>query len=781
MDRAPRQNLAVPSVWSSLLLALFAASCGDEALPGDTSAEDTTVDVDTVPPDTGTPEVIVFDTGDPDTGDTAGPDGVDTDTAEVVASCSDPLKPFFCPCDTNSQCESSLCIAVDEDEVARRCTLTCFGDIPCPSGWECKGVGIGQEQQLICLPPVVSLCKPCERAADCQKVGALCIDFADGKFCGQDCQNAPNSCPAGYGCQEVINDLGQIDGYQCVRTSGSCNCPDGTDYLNDPENCSFCGNRCSFSGAEAGCREGGCYLKNCLNEWKDLNEVESDGCEYRCTFQGAEDWPDASCDAVNGCDQNCDGIDGDLLRGIFVSATGAANAAGTPYDPVRTIGEGLAKATPGGRDHVYVAAGTYNEVVTLKKGVSIFGGYSNDGKWTRNLALHKTQITSSTGASSIRVVIAEGIDQRTVLDGVEVLAGTNANPGGSSYAVWVKDSTEALELVRVTAIGGNGGAGRNGADGSDGSPGVVGNPGGNSSQACTGWPSCSCTDCGCDNEQTNSGAAGTGGTNQCASGRNAAGGLGGRSGCGDSGKGKKGNDSPGGAPGGAEVNGKTVGNPGTGGSAGSPGSNGRAGAAGGTVNSSGFWSGDTSEAGGSGENGVGGGGGGGGGGHDNDFWTCASWGGPGGGGGSGGCGGTAGQPGTPGGGSFGVFLYNANPTLRDSSIGHKNGGNGGRAGTGGGGGAGRDGGAGGAGCEDAKAGGKGGAGGSGGRGGHGGGGAGGIAFGLFLAGSSNPICANLSFSPPGAGGTAGLGGSSSGNRGSDGAFGDRFGSSASCP
>lgn len=756
-------------------MALLAASCGDEALPGDTTEQDTTVDVDTIPPDTGTPEVIVFDTGDPDTADTASPDVTDTDTPEVVASCSDPLKPFFCPCDTNSQCESSLCIAVDEDDVARRCTLTCFGDVPCPSGWECNGVGIGQEQQLICLPPVVSLCKPCERAADCQKVGALCIDFPDGKFCGQDCQNAPNSCPAGYGCEEVLNELGQIDGYQCVRTSGSCNCPDGTDYQNDPENCSFCGNRCTFGGAEAGCREGGCYLKNCLDEWKNLNEVESDGCEYRCTYQGAEDWPDASCDAVNGCDQNCDGIDGDFARAIFVSATGANNAAGTPYDPVRTIGEGLALAAPGGRDHVYVAAGTYNEVVTLKKGVSIFGGYSNDGKWTRNLTLHKTQITSSTGASSIRVVIAEGIDQRTVLDGVEVLAGTNANPGGSSYAVWVKDSTEALELVRVTAIGGNGGAGANGTNGSKGNDGETGSPG-TSPQDFECW----CEDFG-------NLVGGPPGGNGCPSGTSAAGGRGGHVVENDNcdvarNTGNPGQPSAAGTPGGLP---ETAGSPGASGGAGQNGLGGN----GGGVNASGFWVGRDGETGLIGGNGAGGGGGGSGKTRRSNNYQCGFtntywWGGGGGGGGSGGCGGNPATPGRAGGGSFGVFLLNASPKLVDCAFGHKSGGNGGRGGEGGAPGLGKDGGAGGRGYDgdqDGTNGGKGGKGGDGGRGGHGGGGAGGVAYALYLSGSSNPTCQNLNFTPPGAGGSGGIGGTSPGNRGADGAFGDRFGSSASCP
>ncbi len=755
-------------------LALFGAGCGDDDLQtGDTAEPDTALEV--IIPDTGTPEVIVFDTVEPDTQvDTSGDAATDTSEPEVIGpSCSDNPKPFFCPCDTNAQCASSLCIAVQEDDVARRCTQECA--LNCPMGWECKGVGTGRDQTFICQPPINSLCKPCERAADCQKVGALCITFADGQFCGQDCQNQPTSCPAGYECGEVLNDLGQIDGYQCVRTSGSCNCPDGTDYQNDPANCEFCGNACSFAGAVAGCREGACFLDACTADFQNLNAIESDGCEYRCTFQGDEDWPDGTCSAINDCDQNCDGIDGDYDRGIFVSATGAANAQGTPYDPVRTIAEGLNKATPGARDHLYIAAGTYNESVTLRAGVSIFGGYSNDGKWTRDLALHKTTITSSTGGSSIRVISADGITTRTVVDGIEVLGGTNANPGGSSYAVWVKDSTEALEFVRVTAIGGNGGAGANGSNGAKGNDGEAGSSG------------TSPQDFECWCEDFNNLIGGPPGNNACTSGGSSAGGRGAHvvenSNCDVAREtGNTGQSSPGGATGGQP---ETQGSEGGGGS---PGTDGAGGAANGTVNPSGFWAGFDGITGGTGNNGVGGGGGGSGKtkrsnnvscGFTNTYW----WGGGGGGGGSGGCGGTTGTPGRAGGASFGMFLYNASPKLMGSAFGHRSGGNGGRGGDGGGGGVGKDGGAGGTGydgAQDGTNGGKGGKGGNGGRGGHAGGGAGGIAFGLYIAGNnSNPTCSDVTFQALNA--SAGLGGPSTGNKGADGTIGDKNRGTAACP
>lgn len=87
---------------------------------------------------------------------------------------------------------------------------------------------------------------------------------------------------------------------------------------------------------------------------------------------GAVDRPDLSFE-----DTNCDGIDGDAARSIFVAVTGSDNATGTELNPVRTIQKGidLAAATQLPKD-VLIAGGTYNESIVLKSGVSLYGGYT---------------------------------------------------------------------------------------------------------------------------------------------------------------------------------------------------------------------------------------------------------------------------------------------------------------------------------------------------------------------------------------------------------------------
>jgi hypothetical protein len=64
-------------------------------------------------------------------------------------------------------------------------------------------------------------------------------------------------------------------------------------------------------------------------------------------------------------DSNCDGIDGDVSKAIFVSAsTGSPGGSGTQASPLDTIAAGVAQASGQGRD-VYVATGTYNAVAEL--------------------------------------------------------------------------------------------------------------------------------------------------------------------------------------------------------------------------------------------------------------------------------------------------------------------------------------------------------------------------------------------------------------------------------
>ena len=81
---------------------------------------------------------------------------------------------------------------------------------------------------------------------------------------------------------------------------------------------------------------------------------------------GAVDRPDLSFEDIN-----CDGIDGDVSRSIFVAKAGDDGATGTPLNPVHSIQHGIdlaAAATP--PKDVLVAGGTYNESIVLKSGVS---------------------------------------------------------------------------------------------------------------------------------------------------------------------------------------------------------------------------------------------------------------------------------------------------------------------------------------------------------------------------------------------------------------------------
>src|SRR5690348_2480014 len=86
---------------------------------------------------------------------------------------------------------------------------------------------------------------------------------------------------------------------------------------------------------------------------------------------GATDKPDFVFE-----DTNCDGIDGDVNKAIFVDGGGGLDTrSGTKDFPKKTISNAIVAAKAAGKD-VYVAAGAYPESLVLDTGVSIFGGYT---------------------------------------------------------------------------------------------------------------------------------------------------------------------------------------------------------------------------------------------------------------------------------------------------------------------------------------------------------------------------------------------------------------------
>lgn len=494
---------------------------------------------------------------------------------------------------------------------------------------------------------------------------------------------------------------------------------------------------------------------------------------------------------------------------------------GNMFQPCETITFGILQAGSTGRDYVFVADGVYPEYVNITQGINLWGGFS-PVTWVRQEpSRSNTILTGSTVGPHAKTLIADSITFATEVSGFQIKGAEATQPGGNSYAVWIRNSDRDLVLEENHIYVGRGADGLEGTDGTDGSDGLDGQPGLDAKDT-----SYNCFEaCPASGES----AGGAGGALNCY-GTYLDGGDGARAICpdwdettyiclgcpgggdvqttfadGQHGRNNSGGEGLGGlggydmyldffCNGDCSVYIPTNVGPGIiadGQNAldGSDGSNGNGGAGAadsqGSV-SSGEWQGASGAL---GRVGTSGGGGAGGGVEHYPATGCAfggsDIGGSGGGGGAGGCRGTAGNAGGGGGGAFGIFVVNTfrdtkRPTLTSNTIYAGRGGGGGIGGFGGTGGSGGQGGPGGGGGVPASdywsagAGGNGGHGGAGGHGGGGGAGAGGISCGLYtwnVAGPLNYHTFNLFIGAP-VGGDGGKGGKSVGNDGSDGATGD---------
>ena len=155
----------------------------------------------------------------------------------------------------------------------------------------------------------------------------------------------------------------------------------------------------------------------------------------------------------NYTDDNCDGIDGDITKGIFVSGAGANTATcGLVYtDPCQTISFCIVRAVQAGKQNVYVQAGTYNEVVVLINGVNVWGGY--DFNWQRGPSTSPGHTVTIVGAQDtttggdgeyltvrahdliVPVTIGDVILQGPQAQGI---GGSTGRDGQSSYVVHAK-------------------------------------------------------------------------------------------------------------------------------------------------------------------------------------------------------------------------------------------------------------------------------------------------------------------------------------------------------
>jgi hypothetical protein len=138
----------------------------------------------------------------------------------------------------------------------------------------------------------------------------------------------------------------------------------------------------------------------------------------------------------NFTDTNCDGIDGDKNKAIFVAPTGSDSADGSMEKPVATLGHGIELANAKSKD-VYLCKGDYSEatVQLSAKGVRVYGGYDCTAHWVRN-SLSQARLVST---SSMAVAI-QNVNDSVVFDRVDIQAASATTPSGSSIAVFVSNS-----------------------------------------------------------------------------------------------------------------------------------------------------------------------------------------------------------------------------------------------------------------------------------------------------------------------------------------------------
>jgi len=565
-------------------------------------------------------------------------------------------------------------------------------------------------------------------------------------------------------CYSPQNEFGTCEGIRVCNGEdlwGDCDAPaamaevcDGLDNncdsQIDEENEHLFDNCFNMVNAELSCDNGNCKLISCKTDYYNLDNDDSNGCEYSCTFDTYQDIPD-------GIDHNCDGVDGYIDDAYFVSSRiGSDSNTGTMDSPFKTITYALNKATFQGYTQILVAAGDYNEdLFIVNNGVSIFGGY-DDINWQRDINNNISKILVPAHG-----VQCNDVTQDTYIDGFTINSANASVYPENSIGISIVNSGNNLRLQNLIINAGNGMSGLNGNQIYIASRGANGGNGGNGETGSA------------DGNSTNN-DGGAGGINSQCTGAN--GGNGGEGGEDDSGyNGFSGSNSSsgisGGSGGGYGDPGHTGGLGGTASSNGANGANGLGGLSFGDV-ISGNWKGKSGNNGTNGNFGAGGGGGGGGGGQKCTFCNNGSGNG-GGGGAAGGCGGQGGAGGQAGTASFGIFLNNSNPTINNIHINAGFGGNGGQGGAGGTGGtAGTIGYGGTAATDEVGAGGNGGAGKSGGAGGAGGGGAGGISYCIYKY-NANPNLNSWTCATS-IGGTGGGAGSASGFAGEDGASGDIY-------
>ncbi len=241
------------------------------------------------------------------------------------------------PCVNDGDCASWACVPLAE---GRACAATCGPDEPCPEGWSCEHVLGLPAEQMVCVPEMPRLCRPCRSHGECEAVGeepsGVCFDYGgmNGHFCAYPCSESLG-CPQGYRC-DVARAVPV-----CMPTEGFCECSREVEGLSalcwnpDPNN--GCPGVRTCTGGDLQACNAPTPMPEVCNEVDDDcdGETDEDTAGDRCTMHNSFGVCEGAtvcsggllaCDGqipvaelCNGADDDCDGLtDEDLGVGCEV-------------------------------------------------------------------------------------------------------------------------------------------------------------------------------------------------------------------------------------------------------------------------------------------------------------------------------------------------------------------------------------------------------------------------------------------------------------------------------
>jgi hypothetical protein len=201
----------------------------------------------------------------------------------------------------------------------------------------------------------------------------------------------------------------------------------------------------------------------------DADRRPETGCE--CTVTSLRDDP-AQADDENALDDNCDGADGETRHGYYVAVDGDDTGPGSPTRPfasvdraTRAAAESLTDSEP--RPHVYVASGTYTEVVHVRAGVQLHGGYRSDflARNPDEFAVSLVAPPESVERFGAALIVDVDGDVETLVEGFYVRGFDMAEVGRPAIGALVERSSAALSLRDLRVQAGRVAAGRPGDNG----------------------------------------------------------------------------------------------------------------------------------------------------------------------------------------------------------------------------------------------------------------------------------------------------------------------------